>query len=188
MTIAEDAVDAALLARYQERLTALRYDTVGLIEALILSPQMDEHVPMTSLRVLPETGVEGQYPGKQWWRGKRVLGRQISAINAEVLDALDVPYEVPGDNLIVRGVDLALFRPGDTLRIGDALLTVTPTPHRPCAKFARRTNLTQMKAISGGKLRGILLDARFPAAIRVGETVERILLTPTTFDLFAPPV
>lgn len=188
MTIVEDRVDDAQLARYGERLAALRYDTVGLIEALILSPQMDEHVPMTSLRVLPEIGVEGQYPGKQWWRGKRVPGRQISAVNAEVLDALEVPYDVPGDNLIIRGLNLALFRPGDTLRIGDALLAVTPTPHRPCAKFARRTSLTQMKAISGGKLRGILLDARSPATIRVGETVERILLAPATFDLFAPPV
>ena len=188
MTIAEEAVDEALLAQYQERLTALHYDTVGLIEALILSPRIDEHLPQIELRVLPEVGVEGQYPGKQWWRGKRVPGRQISAVNAEVLEALDVPYEVPGDNLIIRGLDLTLFRPGDTLRIGDSLLTVTPTPHRPCAKFARRTSLTQMKAISGGKLRGILLDARSPATIRVGETVERILLTPLTFDLFAPPV
>ncbi len=184
----EDTVNEALLAQYLEKLAGLRYETVGIVEALVLTPTMDEHIPMTHLRVLPESGVEGQYPGKQWWRGKRVPGRQISAINAEVLDMLGISYDVPGDNLILRGLDLARFQPGDTLRIGDVLLTVTPTPHRPCAKFARRTSLTQMKAISGGRLRGIMLDARSPATICVGDPVERMLLTPTTLDLFAPPV
>jgi MOSC domain-containing protein YiiM len=184
----EDTVNEALLAQYLGKLAGLRYETVGIVEALVLTPTIDEHIPMTHLRVLPESGVEGQYPGKQWWRGKRVPGRQISAINAEVLDALEVPYEVSGDNLIIRGLNLALFGPGDTLRIGDALLTVTPTPHRPCSKFARRTSLTQMKAISGGKLRGLMLDAQSPATLHVGDPVERILLTPTTFDLFASMV
>ena len=172
----EDTVDEVRLARYAEALAGLRYGTLGLVEALILSPRMDRHVPVLSLEVLPESGVCGQYPGKQWWRGRRVPGRQVSAVNAEVLDALGIPYDVPGDNLIIRGLDLSRFAPGDTLRIGDALLSVTPTPHRPCSKLARRTSLTQMKAISAGRLRGVLLDARAPATISVGDAVERILL------------
>ena len=94
-----------------------------------------------------------------------------------MLDALDIPCDVPGDNLIIRGLDLSRFDPGDTLRVGDALLFVTPTPHRPCSKLARRTSLTQMKAISAGRLRGILLDARVPATISVGDAVERLLLS-----------
>ncbi len=53
------------------------------------------------------------------------------------------PTTFPGDNLIVRGIDLAAFEPGDVLRVGDALLVATATPHRPCAKFARRTSLTR---------------------------------------------
>ena len=172
------AVDEAQLARYVERLAGLRYQTAGIVEALTFSPEMGKHVPMTTLQVLPESGVCGQYPGKQWWLGKRVPGRQISAVSADVLDALDIPHDVPGDNLIIRGLDLARFRPGDTLRVGDALLLVTPTLHRPCAKLARRTSLTRMKAISAGKLRGLLLDAHAPATIRVGDAVELLLLPP----------
>ena len=172
------AVDEAQLAHYAERLASLRYQTVGIVEALTFSPAMGRHVPMTTLEVLPESGVCGQYPGKQWWQGRRVPGRQISAVSADVLDALDIPHDVPGDNLIIRGLDLARFQAGDTLRIGDALLFVTPTPHRPCAKLARRTSLTRMKAISGGKLRGLLLDAHAPATVRVGDAVELILLPP----------
>ncbi len=169
-------VDEARLARYAERLAGLRYGTVGLVETLILSPAPSRHDSVLSLQVLPESGVCGQYPGKQWWLGRRVPGRQISAVSADVLDALDIPHDVPGDNLIVRGLDLGRFAPGDILRVGDALLTVTPTPHRPCSKLARRTSLTQMKAISAGRLRGVLLDARAPATICVGDPVERILL------------
>ena len=174
--VTEDTVDEARLARYAERLAGLRYGPVGTVETLILSPVPNRHDPVLSLQVLPESGVCGQYPGKQWWLGRRVPGRQISAVNAEVLDALDIPYDIPGDNLIIRGIDLSRFVPGDTLRVGDALLFVTPTPHRPCAKLARRTSLTQMKAISAGRGRGVLLDAHAPATICVGDAVERLLL------------
>ena len=173
----EEAVDEAELADYRQRLAGLRYGTVGIVEALVLSPEPNCHLPVPSLRVRPGTGPEGQYPGKQWWRGKLVPGRQISAVNAEVLDALEIPYEVPGDNLIIRGVDLARFAPGETIRVGDALLTVTPTPHRPCAKLARRTSVAKMQAISAGKFRGILLDARESATLRVGDPVERLVLS-----------
>ena len=164
-----------LLALYESRIAATCFEAVGFVEALIISPCPNEHTPVPSLRVLPETGVEGQYPGKQWWRGARVPGRQISALNAETLDALEVPYPVPGDNLIIRGLDLTQFAPGDTLRVGDALLTVTPTPHRPCAKFSARTSPIKFKAIAVGKRRGLLLDARAAATIRAGDLVEQII-------------
>ena len=121
-----DTLNAALLAHYAERLAGLRYQGVGTVETLTFSPEMDRHVTVAALQVLPESGVCGQYPGKQWWQGRRVPGRQISAVSADVLDVLDIPHDVPGDNLIIRGIDLARFAAGDTLRVGDALLTVTP--------------------------------------------------------------
>ena len=170
--------DEGLLADYAARLAAITYEAVGFVEALVLSPVMDEHRRVETLHVIPEVGVEGQYPGKQWWQGRRIPGRQISAVNAEVLDALGVPHEVPGDNLIVRGIDLAQFAPGDALRVGDAVLIATHTPHRPCAKFAQRTSPTAKAAITAGRLRGTLFDARHAATIGVGDAVERILLWP----------
>ena len=172
----EQSVDEALLADYAARLAALRYDGIGTIAALVLSPVMDRHDFVSALRVVPGAGVEGQYPGKQWWRGKLVPGRQVSAMNAEVLDALGIAYDVPGDNLIIRGIDLSQFKPGDTLRMGDALLTVTPTPHRPCSKLARRTTLTKKTALSAGKLRGVMLDAKTSAVIHTGDAVEWLLM------------
>ena len=130
-----------LLAEYARRLAALRYETVGYVEALVASPCPNEHCRVGSLRLIPGEGVEGEYPGKQWWQGRRVPGRQISAVNAEVLDALDIAPDVPGDNLVIRGIDLSLFEPGDVLRVGDALLVATPKRRTvPAAKLARRTS------------------------------------------------
>ena len=173
--IDEAPIDEALLARYSELLNGLRLGGFGLVEALTVSPEPDTHLAVPRLRVLPESGVEGQYPGKQWWQGRRVPGRQVSAVSADVLDVLGIAYDVPGDNLILRGLDLSRFAPGDALRLGDALLVVTPTPHRPCAKLARRTTLTKMRAISRGSFRGLLLDAQHPAEIAVGDVAERVV-------------
>ncbi len=170
----EDTINQIQLAEYEGKLAALRFETLGVVEALFVSPCPDEHRAVPRLRVIPEVGVEGQYPGKQWWQGRRVPGRQISALSADILDALEIEQGVPGDNLIIRGLNLELFAPGDTLRVGDAILTVTPTPHRPCGKLAARTSLTKKTAISAGKRRGLLLDARYPATISVGDTVERL--------------
>ncbi len=172
----ERAVDGDALREYERRLAGLRYESVGFVEALVLSPRMDEHLAVPSLRVIPEEGVEGQYPGTQWWLGRRIPGRQISAVNAEVLDALEVGYDIPGDNLIVRGVDLGRFEPGDALRVGDALLVATPTPHRPCAKFGQRTSAAKLGAIAVGRFRGTLFDALRPATICVGDAAERLLM------------
>jgi len=167
-------LDQTLLADYETRLAALRLEAVGFVEALFLSPCPGEHLPVPRLRVIPEVGVEGQYPGKQWWQGRRIPGRQISALSADILDVLEIEYGIPGDNLVIRGLDLERFAPGDTLRVGDALLTVTETPHRPCSKLAARTTLTKKTALAVGKRRGLLLDARTSATISVGDPVERL--------------
>ncbi len=174
----EQVIDETLLAEYEARLTALRWETVGVVEALFVSPRPDAHEAVPCLRVVPELGVEGQYPGKQWWQGRRVPGRQISMLCADILDALEIPYDVPGDNIVVRGLDLEQFAPGDLLRVGDALLVVTPTPHRPCTKLAARTTATKKAALTAGKRRGLLLDARHLATISIGESVEQIVFAP----------
>jgi len=171
-----DAVDDALLADYARRLAAIHYDAPGWVQQLVVSPAEHEHVCVARLEILPESGPVGQYPGKQWWQGRRVPGRQVSAMCAEVLDVLDIAYDVPGDNIILRGIDLSLLRPGDTLRIGDAFLVATETPHRPCPKLAARTSPTKKAALAAGRLRGILFDALRPCAVCLGDEAELMLL------------
>ncbi len=163
-----------LLAECIRRLEALRFDGPGTVVALFSCPCPDQHVPVKTLRVIPGVGADGDYPGKQWWQGRRVPGRQVSCVSAEVLDALEIEYSVVGDNLVVRGINLAALAPGDVLRVGNALLSVTPTPHRPCAKLAARSSLAKMQAIAQTGCRGVLMDAVREAAISVGDSVERM--------------
>ena len=105
-----------------------------------------------------------------------MTGRQISVMNAEVLEALGVAGDVPGDNLIVRGIDLSAFDAGDLLRIGDAILVATGAAHNPCRKFKERTSAAHYVAVSERRRRGAMFDAREPATITVGDAVERIVM------------
>ncbi len=170
----EKFAENVLLGQLRDKLAAIQFLEPASVAALIISPKHGEHVSMQRVDVVPEVGVTGDRPYKQWWRGKRMEGRQISAINAEVLDALGIGYQTPGDNLIIRGIDLAQFEEGDLLRVGDVLLRATGTPHRPCKLFARRTSTPHYVAISAGRFRGTMFDAVDPGTIRVRDDGERI--------------
>jgi hypothetical protein len=174
----ETVVDNRIVASLRQKLSAITYTSIGLVEAIVVTPRHDEHILMTEVRVMPTLGVIGDGPYKKFWKGEQMRGRQISASNAEVLDALDVGYTVSGDNLIIRGIDLSTFESGDGLRIGDAVLVATGVPHRPCSLFAGRTSQEQRIAIGDGRLRGAFFDALDAATIRVGDPVERIILDP----------
>jgi len=164
---------------YLDRLRAIQYGPVGYVERIVISVAHDDHKCVNEARIVPGVGVQGDHAWKQWWRGRRIEGRQVSAMNAEVLDTLEIPYDVPGDNVIVRSFDLITLKAGDTVRIGDMILKATGASHRPCATFERRTSLAKMKAVAQGRLRGTMLDALEEGRIRVGDVVERIFFRKT---------
>ena len=166
-----------LLSDLQGRLSAISYVGPGVVEAIVTTPNHDEHVLRTDARLIPGKGVEGDGPYKKFWKGEMMEARQISAINAEVLDAVGVGYNVSGDNLIIRGIDLSRIEKGDRIKIGDAVLVATGTPHRPCDLLAERTSNTHKAALSGGRLRGAFFDALDAVSICVGDEVE-LIVTP----------
>lgn len=178
-----DAVvaESALVKEYIARLEAIRYEPIGHVARLVVSLAHDDHRCVPEMRIVPQIGVDGDHAWKQWWKGKRQDGREISAMSAEVLDALEIPYEVPGDNVIVRGFDLNGVLPGDTIRIGDMILQATGAPHRPCSVFERRTSGEKRQAIANEHWRGTMFDALQEGLIRVGDRVERIFLQSREF-------
>ena len=178
--IADDPVPV-----YRERLLAIRYGATGYVERIVISAAHDDHRFVPEAKIVPGVGVQGDHAWKQWWRGKRQGGREVSAMNAEVLDAIQVGYDVPGDNIIVRGFDLSALKAGDTVRIGDMILTATGASHRPCATFEKRTSLAIMKAVAQGRWRGTMLDAIEEGRIRVGDVVERIFVGQQALPLAA---
>lgn len=145
----------------------------GTVECLIISPHPGDHRVVEEILVIPGVGVRGDHADKQFWHGKHIPGREVSAMNAEVLEALGIPPAVPGDNLIIRGVDLRAVQPGMLLRVGGLLLRRSATPHRPCRVFRDRTSDLAFRAVAQG-WRGALFEALAQGGIRVGDSVRPV--------------
>ena len=83
-----------------------------------------------------------------------------------------------GDNLLVE-LDLSTqnLPTGTRLRLGQALLEVTPEPHNGCLKFRQRfggdaLRLTADERFRDQHLRGIYLRVVEPGPVCVGDDIE----------------
>ena len=162
---------AGVTALALDRLEKTAFGESGTVELLVVSPRPGEHRIVDEIHVIPGVGVLGDHDGKQVWRGARVPGREISAINAEVLEALGIPPAAPGDNLIIRGIDLRAIPPGMILLIGDLPVRRTAAAHRPCRLFRDRTSGIAFQIAARG-WRGALFDALTKGTIRAGDPVR----------------
>lgn len=157
----------------QETLSALRFDAEPAVVDLVEKSAPGVHARRAEVDVTPR-GFAGDHPRKSWWRGEEVPGRDVTAITSEVLEALGVESDVPGDNLITRGVDLGQLQPGDRLMIGDVVLRRSGKPHRPCDVFARRTSREAMRAVAATDTRGALFVVEKPGRVRAGDSIRVI--------------
>lgn len=154
----------------------------GRVEGLVVRPRGAGHGARQrpeSVQVTPEEGILGD----SWYESPlRREGNQISLMNVHVLRSLaggdPERMALSGDNL---QVDLDLSEsnlpPGTRLGIGDALLEVTPEPHRPCRSFHERFGASGAKKVAranrtGHRGRGLLCRVLEPGTIRVGDAIE----------------
>jgi hypothetical protein len=84
-------------------------------------------------------------------------------------DQLYVDFDLSGANL----------PPGTRLRLGGAVIEVTPIPHTGCSKFVARFGAEAMKFVNSPvgrelNLRGICAKVVEPGAIRVGDRITKI--------------
>lgn len=131
-----------------------------------------DHVMLT-----PGDGV----PEDAWMRKTpRKLDAQISIMRADVarLFANGQPLCLAGDNLLV---DLDLSREnlpaGSRLRLGAAILEVTPEPHNGCSKFNQRfgndaLRMTAAPKYTSVRLRGIYAKVIEEGSVAVGNPIE----------------
>jgi MOSC domain-containing protein YiiM len=118
------------------------------------------HKPLERVRLTLEEGI----PGDEWnRRTPRSPDAQLTVIRRDVAEILahGQPLETSGDNLVVElDVSAANLPMGARLRVGEAVVEVTPKPHNGCQKFARRfgedaVRFVQTPATRHYNLRGI---------------------------------
>jgi len=125
----------------------------------------------------PEEGV----PGDGWSRRPpRDPDAQLAVMRREVAELIanGQPLDVFGDNLFVDlDISAANLPPGSRLRVGAALLEMTPEPHDGCYKFRGRfgqdaLRFVQAKATRDQNLRGVYWRVVTGGVVRVGDAID----------------
>jgi len=121
------------------------------------------------VRLTPEGGV----PGDTWGRQRhRELDAQIAVMQFDVatLVANGQPLTLSGDSLFLE-LDLSVdnLPPGSRVRVGHAVLEVTPKPHNGCRKFRARFGDAALRFVSNPKLRHLNLRGIYLRVIEEGD-------------------
>lgn len=159
----------------------------GTVEMIVLRPEVDQRTTPDQAVLTVDGGVEGDtWPA----RGSRHTEdgganpeQQIAVMNARYLDLIAGGrdrWPLAGDQLVVD-LDLSqdALQPGDQLQLGDAVVEVTPHPHKGCAKFRDRFGLAAVQFANGRvgtpmRLRGLYVRVVLGGTVRVGDTIGRV--------------
>jgi len=121
------------------------------------------------LRLTAEEGV----PGDGWSRRPpRSPDAQLAVMRHDVaaLIANGQPLTLFGDNLFVElDVSAANLPCGSRLRVGDAIVEVTPKPHNGCSKFAGRFGADALRFVGPGTERPRNLRGVYWRVVEAGE-------------------
>jgi MOSC domain-containing protein YiiM len=147
--------------------------------ALILS-RSDDGTRETPARVRLDRALG--VPGDKWGRlpEPRNLDMQLAVMNRDVAALIGAgqPLVTFGDNLYVDlDLSAANLPFGTRLRVGDALVEMTPHPHNGCAKFNARfgndaLKLVQRKETRDQNYRGVYWRVVEPGEVGVGDAIE----------------
>jgi MOSC domain-containing protein YiiM len=128
------------------------------------------------LRETPQTGrlsAAGGLEGDAWGRRpERDPQVQITVMEHEVnvLLANGQPLTLAGDNLLVDlNLSALSLPPGSRLRIGAALVEVTPEPHNGCSKFRARFGGDALRLVAQKERRHLNLRGVHVRVVEDGE-------------------
>jgi MOSC domain-containing protein YiiM len=122
------------------------------------------------LRLSPEEGV----PGDKWGRDpERKLDEQICVMQRDVAELIanGQPLTLFGDSLFVElDLSAANLPTGSRLRVGKALVEVTPMPHNGCAKFKARFGADALFFVNARPTRHLNLRGIYLKVIEAGDS------------------
>lgn len=159
----------------------------GAIEQIIVRPAANERRPVNSVAISLAGGLEGDHWAQGCWKsnesGEPHPDVQICMMNSRCIDLIagDKSNWAPaGDNLFID-MDLTPdnLPPGTHISMGTAVLEITDTPHKGCAKFIERYGRDACVFVNVGdgdryKLRGIYGRVVQDGVISVGDKVSKM--------------
>jgi len=144
----------------------------GTVRGICVRVEEGVHETPERGEVTPEDGLVGD----RWATGRRDLDAQITLMNVRVAELIGGPLDLAGDNFLVD-LDLseAALPVGTQVRLGGALLEVSPAPHTGCKKFRERFGLDALTWVNDHRdrrLRGMNCRVLEAGAVAVGDSVE----------------
>ena len=153
---------------------------VGRLDRIVIRPARGERQELSTATVTVGGGIDGDRWGVRAAQlGERVADREVTLIRtdfAAVLAGEQSPRET-GDNLHVwLDISEENLPPGSRLRIGAAVLEVSPKRHSGCQRFRERFGapagaVNGRPAVRGWRVRGLLLRVVEGGTISVGAPV-----------------
>jgi hypothetical protein len=150
---------------------------LGRVALIVCRRAPGVHEALESARLTPEEAV----PGDEWNRRPgRNVESQITVVRRDVseLIANGQALTVSGDNLVVElDISTPNLPAGTRLRVGGAVLEVTPKPHNGCNKFQARFGadafrFVQAPATRHHNLRGVHWRVIEPGEVRAGDAIQ----------------
>ena len=159
----------------------------GTLEMIVRRPAVGDREVIDAGELTAEDGLVGdgwrQRGSRHTPDGSAEPGRQLTLMNARAIASFAGDkdrWPLAGDQLYV---DLDLsdehLPAGTRLRIGEAVVEVSPEPHTGCAKFRARFGPDVVRFVNspdGRRLRARGINARVvePGTIRVGDQVTKL--------------
>jgi hypothetical protein len=115
--------------------------------------------------------VDGGMPGDRWNEDKKLADAQLATARADFARVIanEQPLELHGDNLYLDlDLSAANLPAGSRLRLGEALLEVTPKPHNGCKKWVQRFGLAPMQMNLAPEYRGMRLRGMYLRVVEDG--------------------
>lgn len=152
----------------------------GTVRHIVIRKARGVHEVVETAELSPELGVHGD----RWKADDGDPLAQVTIMNIHVVRLIrvadDQPLHTPGDNFLVD-LDLseAALATGTRLRIGEALVELTPEPHLGCKKFRERFGEAALgwindKANRHLRLRGINCRVIESGMVSVGDPIRVI--------------
>jgi MOSC domain-containing protein len=146
----------------------------GRVALLMRRREGGQRETLQKVVLAPDIGV----PGDAWCRtAQRNVDMQIAVMEKDVAELIANGQPLPlfGDCLFLE-LDLSSgnLPPGSRVRVGGAVLEVTPMPHNGCRKFRARfgdgaLRFVSMRELRDRNLRGIYMRVAEGGEVRVGD-------------------